>query len=293
MFVLLLTLGYLFAGLIGMLLTALFGVITFFVTPRYSPRLILSMYKAQELSYSNAPELYKMLIQLSEKAQLEHIPILYYLPSQILNSFTLGEKENACIVLSDGLIRNLDGREMYGVLAHEVSHLLNNDIRVMSFADVISRLTAMMSLFGYFLLIIYLPIYMLEGANFPWALILLLIIAPNLSGLMQLALSRTREFEADQKAVQLTEDALGLASALGKLEGLQSNWLMQILLPHHQRTDPSILRTHPSTDERIQRLLKIAEEQNQQVISFENHLPNRPLKSKLTRPRRRFHGLWY
>ncbi len=293
MFLLLMFLGYFFSGLAGAIVTILLGVVTFFATPRFSPRLILSMYQAQSLSVNAAPELYKMLIQLSEKANLDYVPNLYYLPSQILNSFTVGEKENASIVLSDGLLQSLNGREMYGVLAHEVSHLANRDIRVMSFADTISRLTALMALFGYFLLIAYLPIYVLGEADYPWGLVILLVLAPNLSSLMQLALSRTREFEADQMAVQLTGDALGLASALRKLDLVQTSWLKQIFIPHYKRSDPSMLRTHPPTKERIQRLLKIAEVEQQQYLKFDDHYPSVNSNNEIKKPHRRFHGLWY
>jgi len=285
-------LGYFISGIAGAITIVLLGMITFFATPRFSPSLILSMYQAQLLSANAAPELYKMLIQLSQKANLDYVPDLYYLPSQILNSFTLGENANASIVLSDGLLRSLDSREMYGVLAHEVSHLANRDIRVMSFADTISRLTALMALFGYFLLIAYLPIYIIGELVYPWELVILLVVAPNLSSLMQLALSRTREFSADQMAAQLTGDALGLASALNKLDLVQVGWLRQLFFPHYKRSDPSMLRTHPPTKERIQRLRKIAEVE-QQYSKFDDHYPSLHSKNDIKKPRRRFHGLWY
>ena len=286
-------LGYLLAGFLGMTVTFMFGLATFYTIPKFSPRFILSIYQAQLLSLQTAPSLYDMLLHLSRKAGLQHVPKLYYLPSPVLNSFTLGEKTEASIVLSDGLLRSLDSREMFGVLAHEVSHLSNNDIRVMSFADFMSRLTAYMALFGYVLLIAYLPIYLFEEAVYPWALVVLLVSAPNLSSLMQLALSRSREFDADQKAVQLTGDAYGLASALKKLESVQTNWLQQILIPNYKRSEPSVLRTHPSTHQRVERLMKIAEAEQQQQMDFANHHPQFDSAIKVKKPRRRIHGLWY
>ena len=293
MLVLLMVIGYLLAGFVGMFVTFLFGAATFFTVPRFSPKLILAMYQAQLLSLETAPGLYDMLLHLSREAGLRYVPKLYYLPSPLLNSFTLGEKAEASIVLSDGLLRSLDSREMFGVLAHEVSHLANNDIRVMSFADFISRFTAYMALFGYVLLVAYLPIYLFEGAVYPWALVVLLVLAPNLSSLMQLALSRSREFEADQKAVQLTGDALGLASALQKLESVQSNWFRQILIPNYKRSEPSVLRTHPSTHQRVERLMKIAEAEQHKRIEFGNHHPQFDSSTQIGKPRRRIHGLWY
>ena len=126
----------------------------------------------------------------------------------------------------------------------------------MGLANVVSRVTGTLSWIGQLLLLINLPMVLFGSYQFPWTLVLL-IGAPSISALLQLALSRTREFDADVDAASLTGNPRGLARALAKMEHLQRGWLQRIPLPGHRLPEPSLFRTHPHTDERIRRLLEL------------------------------------
>lgn len=227
------------------------------INPVASPRLVLGMYGARGLSRREAPRLYALLEALTERAGLERLPRLYYLPTRVMNAFATGRREDAAIVLSDGLLRRLDLREIAGVLAHEVSHVANGDIQVMTFADTLSRITGLLGLLGQILLVLSIPLLILGLETPPLGALLVLLAGPTLSALAQLALSRNREYEADRTAAELSGDPAGLASALDKLERYQGRFWEQMMLPGRGLPDPSLLRTHPPTSERIARLLEL------------------------------------
>ncbi len=127
----------------------------------------------------------------------------------------------------------------------------------MTLADLTSRMTPTLSLIGQLLVVINLPLFLLAETSLSWLAILLLILAPAISALLQLALSRTREFDADLSAINLTGEPQGLASALVKLEQQHRGLLERLLTPDRRSPEPSLLRTHPRTEERIQRLLSL------------------------------------
>ena len=258
--VLALLLGYL-AWVVGgapFVWGTLIGVgILFLVNPVASPRLVLGMYGARPVAAREAPGLYALLEQLAVRAGLSRLPRLYYLPSRLMNAFATGGRDDAAIVLSDGLLRRLGRREITGVLAHELAHVTNGDIQVMSFADTVSRITGILGLFGQVLLVLSVPLLLLGLETPPLGAILVLIAGPSLSALAQLALSRNREYEADRTAAELSGDPAGLASALDKLERYQGRFWEQAMLPGRHLPDPSLLRTHPPTEERIARLMEL------------------------------------
>lgn len=223
-------------------------------------RWILVLYRARPLAPAEAPQLYQLLAELSRRAGLPRVPTLHWVPSRVLNAFTVGSRQDAAVALSDGLLRTLSWRELAGVLAHEISHLMHNDLWVMALADLVSRMTHLLSLTGQVLLLVNLPLILFTQVQVPWLTVLLLILAPGITALLQLALSRQREYDADLGAVSLTGDPAGLAQALAHLERLQGNWLAHVLLPGRQVPDPSLLRTHPPTEERVRRLQDLAAE---------------------------------
>ena len=236
----------------------LLGVaVLFMVNPAASPRLVLGLYGARPLSRRQAPRLYAILEELAFRAGLEGLPRLYYQPTRVMNAFATGRRADAAIVLSDGLLRHLNLRELAGVLAHEVSHVANGDIQVMSFADTVSRITGLLGLLGQVLLVASIPLLVLGLEAPPLGALLVLLAGPTLSALAQLALSRNREYEADRSAAELSGDPAGLASALDKLERYQGRFWEQMLLPGRGLPDPSLLRSHPPTEERINRLLEL------------------------------------
>jgi len=251
--------GWLISGATGALWSLAIGGLLVTTSPRISPYFILRLYNAIPLSPAQAPEIYQLLSRLADRASLPYVPKLFYMSGQVMHAFTIGQRENTCIVLSEAMLGRLDARELTGVLAHEISHICHHDIWVMSFADILSRLTRFLALTGYLLILIYLPQLLFTNTPVPWLLLLILIVAPNLSALLQLALSRSREYSADLEAAHLTGDPLGLASALKKIEYYQGSWFERILFPGRKSADPSLLRTHPVTEERIKRLIHLAE----------------------------------
>lgn len=250
-------LGWFLWGLDGVILLLLPGLIAVLVNTSVSPRLIMNLYDAEVINPRQMPELWQIVNQLSQRAELPSPPELYYIPSRMLNSFAAGTRAQSAIALSDGLLRELTLSELVGVLAHEISHIRNNDLWVMGLADMFSRTTSLMAWLGLLLFFINLPLLLISDASINWMAILLLIFAPNLSAIAQLALSRTREFNADLNAVHLTRDPDGLANALIKLEQFQGGWMERIFLPGRRVPVPSLLRTHPETGERIARLMAI------------------------------------
>jgi heat shock protein HtpX len=258
--VLALLLGYL-AWVVGgepfMWGTLIAIAVLYLVNPAASPRLLLGMYGARPLSPQEAPSLYRVLDTLAARAGLERLPRLYYLPSRMMNAFATGRRDDAAIVLSDGLLRRLERQELIGVLAHELAHVANGDIQVMAFADTLSRITGVLALIGQVLLVLSLPLLILGLETPPLGALLVLLGGPTLSALAQLALSRNREFEADRSAAELTGDPMGLASALDKLERYQGRFWEQMMMPGRHLPDPSLLRTHPPMQQRIDRLLEL------------------------------------
>lgn len=250
-------LGWVVGGIQGLIVALLGCVVLVIVNGMFSPWLTLRLYGARRLTPGDAPELGRVMSILAKRAKLSTSPALYLLRSDLMNAFTVGSGPGAALTISDTLVRRLTPRELIGVLAHEIGHIANGDTWVMGLADLMSRLTSAFSLMGQVLLIMNLPLILLTEHTISWTAIALLLIAPTLAGLIQLALSRTREYSADLRAAALTGDPRGLASALVEMERRQGRMFEQIVFPGHGIPDPSLLRTHPRTEERVRRLLEL------------------------------------
>lgn len=290
--------GWILAGAEGVLWAMIGGGLSLLVSPRLSPRVILGMFGARRLSYAEAPRLFETVGAISHRAGLPVPPELWYIASPTLNAFAVGRRQQSAIAVTDGLLRALSLRELAGVLAHEVSHIRNNDLLVMGLADTVTSLTRLMSLFGIVLLIINLPLLVMQPESLPWLLILLLIAAPWGGALMQLALSRTREFDADLDAAHLTGDPVGIATALARIEGLQRAPWEGIRFPGRRNAQaiPSLLRTHPHTEERVRRLMDLGASLRPPppVMPGLDRMPlHLVLPRAVRRPRYRFGGYWY
>ncbi|PZP55472.1 MAG: peptidase M48 [Azospira oryzae] len=285
--------GWLIAGTEGLIWWAVLVPIVLAIGPKLSPHLILRAYKAREIPPWYAPDLYRLVEALARRAQLPAVPRLYYVPSRALNAFTVGDRASAAIAVTDGLLRAMGPRELMGVLAHEIAHVRNNDIWVMQLADVVSRVTAFLSLAGLVLLMVTLPAAYLAGYEAPWSALLVLAAAPHLTTLLQLGLSRVREYDADRAAAELTGDPLGLASALEKLERRHRPWIEQIFFPGRHTPEPAVLRTHPPTRERIRRLLAMAQTAPEPWRGPWDLPFLRQVPPVTRRPRWHVHGLWY
>lgn len=289
-------LGWFMWGGWGVIWIGALGLVYALMGPRLTPHLILKMYQARKLSEHEAPQLKRMIRGLSERAGLAHEPDLYYVPSMISNAFTVGTRGRAAIGVTDGMLRSMSPREMLAILAHEVSHVASNDGWVMNLADTVSQLVNTFSIVGQILLLINLPLLATGYYAVPWLVILLMIFAPTLSALLQLALSRTREYDADLDSIKLTGDPGGLILALAKLERLQGGWLERLFLPGRRVPDPSLLRTHPRTEDRIERLRELEAELTGKPVDHDRYRPHdlRDVPARdLHPPRWRFNGFWY
>jgi len=284
-------LGWTLFGNDGVVWAVVVGALAMAIGPGLSPRWVLRMSGGREISEWQAPLLHQIVGQLSERAALTHAPRLYYIPTRVLNAFAIGTRTDSAIAVTDGLLRALDLRELAGVLAHEVAHVRSNDLWVMNLADVAARLTSLMSFLGQALLILMLPMALLNGFELPVLLLAVLILAPMVSGLLQLALSRTREYHADLEAVDLTRDPVGLAAALDKLERLQDGWIERFFMGGGRI--PHWLRTHPIMAERIARLLELETDAHSSVQFGSGLAAIRDLPTVTRRPRWHWSGLWY
>ncbi len=247
--------GNLLLGTQGIWLSLGAGLLVLIIEPAAAWRLTLRLYRARPILPAEAPALWQILEILAKRAELPNIPVPHYIPSPMINAFAVGSRRQSAIALTDGLLKQLSSRELVGVLAHETAHIANNDLRVMGLADAVSRMTALFALSGQLFLLLSIPLLLSEPAGFQinWTGLLLLLFSPHLVLLMQMGLSRTREYDADLNAALLTGDPQGLALALARIEQVSRLWLA-ILLPGWGNPEPSWLRTHPPTAERIRRL---------------------------------------
>jgi heat shock protein HtpX len=272
-------LGWMIFGLMGLFMALMLTFLILLSTPRITPPMVLKMYGARQLSFADAPGLYAMASELSKRAGLPSEPQLYYVPSTVMNAFSVGTRQSSAIALSDRLLRGLSHRELTGVLAHEIGHISNNDLRLHAFADIMTRITSLLSFMGQLLVLLYLPVLLLSGTRIPIFFVVLLIFAPSASMLLQLALSRNREYTADVTAVSLSNDPEGLASALQKMDSYDKGFWDIVPLPGRKPVDPSILRTHPNTRERVKRIMRMEREEGRapdrddRNLTLPGHLP--------------------
>lgn len=250
--------AWVLAGPTGIFYAIVFGIVSMVLVRRVSPQMVLAMYKARPVTRDNFPAGFEIVSVLSQRAGLSSTPKLHVIPSKMMNAFAVGRRDDSAIAITDALARSLTVRELAGVLGHEITHIANEDLKVMAFADMVSRYTSIASMLGIFGAFWNLASPFTPGlGTVPWVGIFLLMLAPTLGGLLQLALSRTREFDADLGAAILTGDPDGLASALTKLEKAQGLYWESLMLPGSRAPAPSVLRTHPKTADRVQRLMAL------------------------------------
>lgn len=279
-------------GPTGLVWAAVSSAIGIYMLSRVSPKVVLSLYKARPLPHNEMPELHAIMDDLAANAGLPSRPQLYYVPSKMMNAFAVGKREDSAIAVTDGLLRAMNLRQLNGILAHEVAHIRSGDLRVMGLADVLNRVTGFMSTMG----LIGIPLMLGTGWNIPILGLLLLIFAPTIGGLLQLALSRAREYDADLDGAALTGDPEGLASALALLERRQGAVWEGLVLPGSRLPEPSLLRSHPKTEHRIARLLALRRDASVPVsFSTKRATPGPSLVPPIRDPRIHWQrmGLWY
>jgi heat shock protein HtpX len=247
MMALLLAVGYLLMGLEGLFWIGALGALGLYLSAYIPVQVIMRMYRARPLAPAEAPQLARVVEALARRANLSLTPRLYYISNRALNAFAAGSPRQPAIALTHGMLSQLSLRELSAVIAHEISHIGNNDMRLQRLLMVMGRMTRLLSMMGIF--IILLNVTHLE--SMPWAAVLLLLAAPWLSMLLKSAISRTREFDADLEAARLTGDPNALADALAKLSYLNGGSFVERMIPKS-------LSTHPRTRERIHRLRELA-----------------------------------
>lgn len=289
--------GYLLLGPAGIGWAAVVLGLLLVGAPRISPEMMMRMYRGQRVNPAPGDQLSEIVDLLTERSKLPARPALYVIPSMTLNAFATGKPEHAAIAITEGLLRRLTMREIVGVLAHEMSHIRNNDVWVLGVADALTRVCQGFS-FAAIALAALNVLASFQGDEYvSWLAIALLYLSPLLSNLMQLGLSRAREYDADLEAAQISGDPLGLASALRRLEQHTGRMWEDVMLPVPGRRVgyPSLLRSHPATEERIRRLLEVSGKPLLPPVV----IADKPLISLVgfgpitMRPRFRFPGLWF
>ncbi|MBD1877299.1 M48 family metalloprotease [Coleofasciculus sp. FACHB-T130] len=257
----------------GLYLGLAFAAFSSFSSWYYSDQAALMAYRAQPLERQEAPELYDMVASLSQRAGIP-MPKLFSVPTKSPNAFATGrDPDHASVAVTQGIIELLSREELEGVLAHELTHVKNRDTLTQA---VVGTIAGAITFVGRILTLgaLYGPVTRDDrrGGNALGALFLI-VLAPITAALIQFAISRTREYSADLGSAEITGNPLALASALEKLEAMghqipmNGNPTMSPLLivnPISTKGLQSLFRTHPPTEDRIRRLVELAQQQKQQ-----------------------------
>ena len=266
---LLLFIGQAAGGKAGLVIALVLALVMNFVSYWYSDKIVLSMYNAQEVSATDAPWLHQMVAELSQAAGIP-MPRICVIPQDSPNAFATGRNpENAVVAVTQGIMRALSPEELRGVLAHEIAHIANRDILIQSVAAVLGA--AIMSI-----------AHMLQwgaifggrrsdeeggGGGGAIGAIALAIIAPLAAMLIQMAISRSREYLADETGARISGTPLDLASALARLDGASRQIPLEgspvaenlfIVNPFAGASMASLFSTHPPIEDRIARLRELA-----------------------------------
>ena len=267
-------LGGIMGGRTGIIIAFVIAMIMNVGSYWYSDKIVLSMYQARELSEDEAPMLHRMVAELSANAGIPK-PRVCVIPEDAPNAFATGrDPEHGVVAVTDGIMRILSPEELRGVIAHEIGHIANRDILIQTIAGVLASVIVSIANFMQFAAIFGGSSNDEEGGTNPIAAFLLAILAPIAASIIQMAISRTREYDADEDGSLLTGDPEALASALNKISygaqtapmrktaGTQSVSAMMIANPFSAVGFSRLFSTHPPTDERIARLMQMANEMN-------------------------------
>jgi heat shock protein HtpX len=258
--------GYLIGGQTGMMLAFGVAVITNFISYWNSDKLVLRMQNAEPVHRRSAPELYEMVEVLSRRAGLP-VPAIYLIHTDQPNAFATGrDPQNAAVAVSAGLLRTLETREVAGVIAHELAHIRSRDTLTMTITATLAGAISMLAQFGLFF----------GGSNNRdnplggIGALIAVIVAPLAAMLVQMAISRTREYEADRDGAEISGDPLALASALAKISSAAGRTVniaaeRNPAMAHLYITNPlsgarmdNLFSTHPDVNNRIAELQKLA-----------------------------------
>lgn len=257
--------GAAIGGANGMLLALAFGGAMNFFAYWYSDKIVLRMYRAQEVDAASAPQFYRLVQELAQRAGLP-MPRVYLIDEAQPNAFATGRNpEHAAVAATTGILRLLSARELRGVMAHELAHVKHRDILISTIAATMSGAISAIAQFGF----LFGGRGDGERAN-PLVGLIMMILAPIAAMLIQMAISRSREFEADRGGAEISGDPNALADALAKMEryakGLPlmaaeehpATAQMMIINPLSGAGLQSLFSTHPATEMRVARLRAMA-----------------------------------
>jgi heat shock protein HtpX len=260
---LLLLIGGLLGGRGGMEMAFVVAVIMNFGSYWFSDRIVLRAYGAQPLDASNAPELYSIVNELAHSAGIP-MPRLFLIDSDTPNAFATGRNpRHAAVAVTRGIMRICDREELKGVLGHELSHVINRDILTSSIAATMAGAIMMLATWVRWGAIFGLGRSDDDDRGGALGLIFVAVLAPIAATLIQLAISRTREYQADASGARLTHNPFNLANALRKLEASNERMPLDaspstahlfIVNPLSGRGIARLFSTHPPIEERIRRL---------------------------------------
>jgi heat shock protein HtpX len=258
-------LGQMLGGRGGLMLALIFAAVMNLGSYWFSDKIVLAMYKAQPVTETEAPELYRIVADLTQRAALP-MPKVYIIPEDAPNAFATGRNpEHAAVAVTEGILRILDRNELSGVLAHELGHVKNRDTLIMAVAATIAGAISHLANMAMWSAIFGGGRHSddEEGSN-PLVMLIGVIVAPFAAMLIQMAISRSREFLADEAGAQFSGNPLYLANALRKLESWKAEIPMTtgspatahlfIINPFSGGGMAKLFSTHPSTEERIARL---------------------------------------
>ena len=261
---LLMLIGGLIGGKGGVYIAFIFAVILNFGSYWFSDKIVLKMYKAQEVSESSAPDLYNIVRNLAMKAGLPMLRI-FIIPEETPNAFATGRNEkHAVVAVTKGIMRILNKEELEGVIAHELSHIKNKDMLISSIAATIAGAITMLATMAQWAAIFGGGSSSdEEGGGGIIGFIAMAIFAPLAAAVIQMAISRSREYLADARGASITKNPYGLASALEKLTNASqiipmnakpSTAHLFIVNPLAGKAFMNLFSTHPPLEERIARL---------------------------------------
>ncbi len=262
-----LAIGYLLAGEGGLLIAFLVALAMNGFAYWNSDQMVLRMHNAQPVSRESAPELFGLIEQLARRAGLP-MPKVYLIETNQPNAFATGrDPEHAAVAVTRGLLQACDSEELSGVLAHELGHVKHRDTLTMTITATLAGAIGFLSQFAFFFGMGR------DQRNNPLGIVgtlLVMILAPLAAMLVQMAISRTREYAADRAGAEISGHPLWLARALQKIERLARGTVNQtaerypasahlfIVNPLHMGGIDNLFRTHPSTEDRIRRLREMA-----------------------------------
>ncbi len=259
---------WIIGGSTGVIIGIALAAVTNFMSWYQSDKIALAAYRAQPISQNEAPGLYQMVQRLCDRGNLP-MPAIYIVPSQAANAFATGrDPEHAAVAVTQGILNLLPDDELEGVIAHELTHIANRDTLTQAVAATIAGAISFLAQMVSYSLWFPTSRNNNRGAN-PLGLVLTIVLAPIAATVVQLAISRTREFEADAGAARLTGNPQGLARALQRLDRMTrqlpmtGNPAFEPLLIMNSFSGQflgNLFSSHPPTEARVEQLLKLEQE---------------------------------